>query len=58
MGWLLSQVWDEGSMNDVAIGIHYLDLKRISNEQDGDRGEAEGIGWDIFFKEGKKETWN
>ncbi|XP_056904113.1 fer-1-like protein 6 [Takifugu flavidus] len=32
------QVWDEGSMNDVAIGIHYLDLKRISNEQDGDRG--------------------
>lgn len=41
MGWLLSQVWDEGSMNDVAIGIHYLDLKRISNEQDGDRGETE-----------------
>uniref|UniRef100_A0A3Q3JTY7 C2 domain-containing protein n=1 Tax=Monopterus albus TaxID=43700 RepID=A0A3Q3JTY7_MONAL len=32
------QVWDEGSMTDVAIGTHYLDLKRISNEQDGDRG--------------------
>ncbi|XP_040913171.1 fer-1-like protein 6 isoform X2 [Toxotes jaculatrix] len=32
------QVWDEGSMSDVAIGTHYLDLKRISNEQDGDRG--------------------
>uniref|UniRef100_A0A7N8XFA5 Fer-1 like family member 6 n=1 Tax=Mastacembelus armatus TaxID=205130 RepID=A0A7N8XFA5_9TELE len=32
------QVWDEGSMNDVAIGTHYFDLKRISNEQDGDRG--------------------
>lgn len=31
-------------MNDVAIGIHYLDLKRISDEQDGDRGEDEGIG--------------
>lgn len=30
-------------MNDVAIGIHYLDLKRISNEQDGDRGEDERI---------------
>lgn len=28
-------------MNDVAIGIHYLDLKRISNEQDGDRGEED-----------------
>lgn len=37
-------------MNDVAIGIHYLDLKRISNEQDGDRGEDEGIG--NFFKNG------
>ncbi|KAL6100438.1 fer1l6 [Pungitius sinensis] len=32
------QVWDEGSMGDVAIGTHYFDLKRISNEQDGDRG--------------------
>ncbi|XP_071370551.1 fer-1-like protein 6, partial [Centroberyx affinis] len=32
------QVWDEGSMSDVAIGTHYLDLRRISNEQDGDRG--------------------
>ncbi|XP_013885844.1 fer-1-like protein 6, partial [Austrofundulus limnaeus] len=32
------QVWDEGSMNDVAIGTHYFDLKRISNEQDGDKG--------------------
>ncbi|KAM9346796.1 fer-1-like protein 6 [Symphorus nematophorus] len=32
------QVWDEGSMNDVAIGTHYFDLRRISNEQDGDRG--------------------
>ncbi|XP_061697140.1 fer-1-like protein 6 [Syngnathoides biaculeatus] len=32
------QVWDEGSVSDVAIGTHYLDLRRISNEQDGDRG--------------------
>ncbi|KAL4635807.1 fer-1-like protein 6 [Arapaima gigas] len=32
------QVWDEGSMNDVALGTHYIDLRRISNEQDGDRG--------------------
>uniref|UniRef100_A0A8C2XFC0 Fer-1 like family member 6 n=1 Tax=Cyclopterus lumpus TaxID=8103 RepID=A0A8C2XFC0_CYCLU len=32
------QVWDEGSMGDVAIGTHYFDLRRISNEQDGDRG--------------------
>uniref|UniRef100_A0AAY5KMF9 C2 domain-containing protein n=1 Tax=Esox lucius TaxID=8010 RepID=A0AAY5KMF9_ESOLU len=29
------QVWDEGSMSDVAIGTHYIDLRRISNEQDG-----------------------
>lgn len=26
-------------MSDVAIGTHYFDLRRISNEQDGDRGE-------------------
>ncbi|KAG7463981.1 hypothetical protein MATL_G00182400 [Megalops atlanticus] len=32
------QVWDEGSMNDVAIGTHYIDLHRIANEQDGDKG--------------------
>ncbi|MBN3319754.1 FR1L6 protein, partial [Atractosteus spatula] len=32
------QVWDEGSMNDVAMGTHYIDLKKISNEQDGDKG--------------------
>ncbi|XP_018585008.2 fer-1-like protein 6 [Scleropages formosus] len=32
------QVWDEGSVNDVALGTHYIDLRRISNEQDGDRG--------------------
>uniref|UniRef100_A0A3Q1FBX6 Fer-1-like protein 6 n=1 Tax=Acanthochromis polyacanthus TaxID=80966 RepID=A0A3Q1FBX6_9TELE len=34
----LLYVWDEGSMSDVAIGTHYFDLRRISNEQDGDRG--------------------
>ncbi|XP_058477901.1 fer-1-like protein 6 [Solea solea] len=32
------QVLDAGSMADVAIGTHYFDLKRVSNEQDGDRG--------------------
>ncbi|XP_063069858.1 fer-1-like protein 6 isoform X2 [Engraulis encrasicolus] len=32
------QVMDEGSMNDVAIGTHYIDLRRISNDQDGDNG--------------------
>lgn len=26
-------------MSDVAIGTHYFDLRRISNEQDGDRGK-------------------
>lgn len=39
---LCSQVWDEGSMSDVTIGTHYFDLRRISNEQDGDRGEERG----------------
>ncbi|NXY04527.1 FR1L6 protein, partial [Pteruthius melanotis] len=29
------QVWDEGSMNDVALATHFIDLKKISNEQDG-----------------------
>ncbi|XP_051879497.1 fer-1-like protein 6 [Pristis pectinata] len=32
------QVWDEGNVNDVVIGTHYIDLKKISNEQDGDKG--------------------
>lgn len=33
------QVWDEGSMNDVALATHMVDLKKISNEQDGDKGK-------------------
>ncbi|NXN99007.1 FR1L6 protein, partial [Rhinopomastus cyanomelas] len=32
------QVWDEGSMNDVALATHFIDMKKISNEQDGDKG--------------------
>ncbi|XP_072323171.1 fer-1-like protein 6 [Scyliorhinus torazame] len=32
------QVWDEGNVNDVAIGTHYIDLKKISNDHDGDKG--------------------
>ncbi|XP_008687544.2 fer-1-like protein 6 [Ursus maritimus] len=32
------QVWDEGSVNDVALATHFIDLKKISNEQDGDKG--------------------
>ncbi|XP_042320398.1 fer-1-like protein 6 [Sceloporus undulatus] len=32
------QVWDEGSMNDVALATHFIDIKKISNEQDGDKG--------------------
>ncbi|KAJ8352748.1 hypothetical protein SKAU_G00242240 [Synaphobranchus kaupii] len=32
------QVWDEGSMNDVVIGTHFIDLRKIANEQDGDKG--------------------
>lgn len=34
------QVWDEGSMNDVALATHFIDLKKISNEQDGDKGKG------------------
>ncbi|XP_075406693.1 fer-1-like protein 6 [Tenrec ecaudatus] len=32
------QVWDDGSMNDVTLATHFIDLKKISNEQDGDKG--------------------
>ncbi|XP_029447857.1 fer-1-like protein 6 [Rhinatrema bivittatum] len=32
------QVWDEGSMNDVALATHYIDLKKISDDQEGDKG--------------------
>lgn len=28
-------------MGDVTIGTHYFDLRQISNEQDGDRGERD-----------------
>lgn len=34
------QVWDEGSVNDVALATHFIDLKKISNEQDGDKGKT------------------
>lgn len=37
------QVWDEGSMNDVALATHFIDLKKISNEQDGDKGKWENV---------------
>lgn len=37
------QVWDEGSMNDVALATHFIDLKKISNEQDGDKGKGENV---------------
>ncbi|XP_077583821.1 fer-1-like protein 6 isoform X1 [Stigmatopora nigra] len=45
------QIWDEGSMSDVAIGTHYFDLRRISNEQDGDRGFLPTFGpaWIHFY---------
>uniref|UniRef100_A0A8C2KNK0 Fer-1 like family member 6 n=1 Tax=Cyprinus carpio TaxID=7962 RepID=A0A8C2KNK0_CYPCA len=32
------RVLDEGSMNDVAIGTHCIDLNTISNDNDGDNG--------------------
>lgn len=27
-------------MNDVALATHFIDLKKISNEQDGDKGKG------------------
>ncbi|KAG2467304.1 FR1L6 protein, partial [Polypterus senegalus] len=55
------QVLDEGSVNDVAIGTHYIDLKKISNEQDGDKARNytlmddfqelnEGLGEGVSFR--------
>lgn len=41
------QIIDEGSMNDVAIGTHYIDLRRISNDQDGDKGIGVHLPMDI-----------
>ncbi|XP_069776592.1 fer-1-like protein 6 isoform X1 [Narcine bancroftii] len=38
------QVWDEGNVNDAVIGTHYIDLKKISNEQDGDEGFLPSFG--------------
>lgn len=34
------QIRDSDKVNDVAIGTHFLDLRKISN--DGDRGEFTG----------------
>lgn len=52
------QVWDEGSMNDVTLATHFIDLKKISNEQDGDKGrefcvsDSEvGLNPTVTFKE-------
>uniref|UniRef100_A0AAV2K3L8 C2 domain-containing protein n=1 Tax=Knipowitschia caucasica TaxID=637954 RepID=A0AAV2K3L8_KNICA len=52
------QVWDEGSMNDVAIGTHYFDLRRISNEQDGDRGFLPTFGpaWINLYGSSRTQT--
>lgn len=30
-------------MNDVALATHFIDLKKISNEQDGDKGKWENV---------------
>lgn len=30
-------------MNDVALATHFIDLKKISNEQDGDKGKGENV---------------
>lgn len=37
------QVWDEGSVNDVVLATHFIDLKKISNEQDGDKGKSSSV---------------
>lgn len=43
------QIRDSDKVNDVAIGTHFLDLRKISN--DGDKGEFAGqqasssLGW-------------
>ncbi|MCJ8732714.1 hypothetical protein PDJAM_G00214460 [Pangasius djambal] len=52
------QVLDEGSMNDVAIGTHYLDLRRISNDQDGDNGFLPTFGpaWVNIFGSARNST--
>lgn len=40
------QIRDSDKVNDVAIGTHFIDLRKISNE--GDKGEAE-VGCGTFF---------
>ncbi|KAI4874062.1 hypothetical protein NFI96_018466, partial [Prochilodus magdalenae] len=52
------QVLDEGSMNDVAIGTHYIDLHRISNDQDGDNGFLPTFGpsWINFYGSPRNST--
>jgi len=40
------QIRDSDKVNDVAIGTHFIDLRKISNE--GDKGKAE-VGCGTFF---------
>ncbi|XP_066497018.1 fer-1-like protein 6 [Hoplias malabaricus] len=52
------QILDEGSMNDVAIGTHYIDLHRISNDQDGDNGFLPTFGpaWINIYGSARNST--
>ncbi|XP_058247416.1 fer-1-like protein 6 isoform X2 [Hemibagrus wyckioides] len=52
------QLLDEGSMNDVAIGTHYIDLRRISNDQDGDNGFLPTFGpaWVNIYGSARNST--
>ncbi|XP_062862723.1 fer-1-like protein 6 [Trichomycterus rosablanca] len=52
------QILDEGSMNDVAIGTHYIDLRRISSDQDGDNGFLPTFGpaWVNIYGSSRNST--
>lgn len=47
------QIRDSDKVNDVAIGTHFIDLRKISNE--GDKGKAE-VGGRLSYPLHDKET--
>lgn len=48
------QIRDSDKVNDVAIGTHFIDLRKISN--DGDKGQWWGLDREAGLKAGVNET--
>lgn len=48
------QIRDSDKVNDVAIGTHFIDLRKISNE--GDKGKAKAGGRLSYLLHGRETS--